>query len=219
MKKTMLSLMCLVALVLTNCSSVQVLDAWKSDTIGDLKNNTFLVVSRTQNKQARIALEDEIVNKMTAQGYKATASYTKFPTLKPNDKEDNDPAVLRQKLEKEGFDGIVLTALKDYKEEERTTTSGGYYAGGNYRGYYPRYYGGFYGYYYHPYAYSSYGNYVPATSTTSTAQIYIVETTIYDLTASDDNQLIAVVTSQIDDPQSVMDVSKDLVAKIGKALK
>jgi hypothetical protein len=208
-----------MALFLSSCSSVQVLDAWKSDNIGDLKDNSFLVVARTQNKQARIALEDEIVNRMKGSGYQATASYTKFPSLAPNDKNNQDEGALKEMLESEGFDGVVLTALKDYKEEQRTTTSGGYYAGGTYMGYYPRYYGGFYGYYYHPYAYSSYGNYVPASSTTSTAQIYILETTIYDLTASGDNQLVAVVTSQVDDPQSVTNVAEDLVKKIGKALK
>ena len=156
---------------------------------------------------------------MTASGYTATASYTKFPSMAPNDQSNQNEEALKNKLEAGGFNGVVLTALKDYREEQRTTTSGGYYAGGTYAGYYPRYYGGFYGYYYHPYAYSSYGNYVPASSTTSTAQIFILETTIYDLTADGQDQLIAVVTSQVEDPQSVTSVSQDLVKKIGKALK
>mgnify|MGYP003562892444 CR=1 FL=1 len=218
MKKILQSLICIAALALTSCSSVQVLDAWKSDNIGEMKNNNFLVVTRTQDKQARIALEDEIVNQMTANGFKASASYTVFPSFAPNNQEDKDDAALQKMLDSRGFDAVILTALKDYKEETRTTTSGGYYAGGNYSGYYPRYYGGFYGYYYHPYAYSSYGSYVPASSTTSTAQIYILETTIYDLTAPDENQLVAVVTSQVDDPQSITNVSADLVKKISKAL-
>ncbi|MEM1001810.1 MAG: hypothetical protein AAGH46_04090, partial [Bacteroidota bacterium] len=158
MKKLIIPLFCVLTLIFTSCSSVQVLDAWKSDNIGDIKDNAFLVVARTQNKQARIALEDEIVSKMTASGYTATASYTKFPSLTPNDQDNKDEGALKKMLEDEGFNGVVLTALKDYREEERTTTSGGYYAGGTYAGYYPRYYGGFYGYYYHPYAYSSYGN-------------------------------------------------------------
>lgn len=219
MKKSIYPLFCVVAFLISSCSSVQVLDAWKSDNIGNIKDNNFLVVARTQNKQARIALEDEIVTKMTASGYTATASYTKFPSMAPNDQSNQNEEALKNKLEAGGFNGVVLTALKDYREEQRTTTSGGYYAGGTYAGYYPRYYGGFYGYYYHPYAYSSYGNYVPASSTTSTAQIFILETTIYDLTADGQDQLIAVVTSQVEDPQSVTSVSQDLVKKIGKALK
>lgn len=218
MKKLILPFVCILALTLQNCSSVKVLDAWKSDTIGDIKGNNFLVVARTENKQARIAFEDEIVKTMTAKGYKATPSYQSFPGLAPDDKSNKDEAGLKKMLEDKGYDGVVLTALKDYKEETRTSTSGGYYAGGTYAGYYPRYYGGFYGYYYHPYAYSSYGNYVPESSTTSTARIYILETTIYDLTASNDNQLIAVVTSEVDDPQSVSNVASELVKKIGKSL-
>lgn len=218
MKKLIFPLVCILALTLQNCSSVKVLDAWKNESVGDLKGNNFLVVARTENKQARIALEDEIVKDMTSKGFKATASYQSFPNLAPDDKENKDDAALKKMLEDKGYNGVVLTALKDYKEETRTSTSGGYYAGGTYAGYYPRYYGGFYGYYYHPYAYSSYGNYVPESSTTSTARIYILETTIYDLTASGDNQLVAVVTSQVDDPQSVSNVSADLVKKIGKSL-
>ena len=140
--------------------------------------------------------------------------------LTPDDKTAKDENALKRLLESNGYNGIVLTALKDYKEETRTSTSGGYYAGGNYMGYYPPYYGGFYGYYYHPYAYSSFGgNYIPESSTTSTARIYILETTIYDLDAPSDNQLVAVVTSEVDDPQSVTNVSEELVKKIGKSLR
>jgi len=219
MKKLIVPLSLVIALVLSSCSSVQVLDAWKTDNMGDLTDNNFLVVARTDNMQARIALEDEIVKQMTASGYKASQSYNSIPNLKPDDKNNQDAAALKNTIESNGFDAVILTGLKDYREEQRTTTSGGYYAGGTYSGYYPRYYGGFYGYYYHPYAYSSYGSYVPASSTTSTARIFILETTIYDLTAADENQLIAVVTSQVDDPQSVTNVSEELVKKISKVLK
>ena len=218
MKKLIFPFVGLLFLTISGCSSVKVLDAWKSDNMGDMKDNKFLVVARTENKQARIALENEIVSQMRESGYTADPSYTSFTQFSPDDKSDQDAAKLQQLLDSKGYNGVVLTAVKDYKEEQRTTTSGGYYAGGSYMGYYPRYYGGFYDYYYHPYAYSSYGSYVPASSTTSIAQIYILETTIYDLTASSENQLVAVVTTELDNPQNVTSVSQDLVKKIGKAL-
>ncbi|WP_115460860.1 hypothetical protein [Winogradskyella aurantiaca] len=218
MKKLIIPVFAVLLLTLTGCSSVKVLDAWKSDNITDMKSNKFLIVARTENKQARIALENEIVDVMTASGYNAEASFTSFTSFSPDDKSDQDSAKLQQLLDSKGYNGVVLTAVKDYREEQRTTTSGGYYAGGSYMGYYPRYYGGFYDYYYHPYAYSSYGTYVPSSSTTSIAQIYVLETTIYDLTKSGDEQLVAVVTSELDNPSNVSNVSKDLVKKIGKAL-
>lgn len=218
MKKLLIPFLFVYALTLVGCSSVRVLDAWKADDIGSMKGNKFLIVARTDDKQARIALENEIVDAMTASGYTAEASFTSFTQFSPDDKSDQDTEKLEQLLASKGYNGVVLTAVKDYKEEQRTTTSGGYYAGGSYMGYYPAYYGGFYDYYYHPYAYSSYGNYVPSSSTTSIAQIYILETTIYDLTKAGDKQLVAVVTSELDNPQNVTSVSKDLVKKIGKAL-
>ena len=45
-----------ISLTFYNCSSVKVLDAWKSDEIEDIKSNNFLFVARTNNSQARIAL-------------------------------------------------------------------------------------------------------------------------------------------------------------------
>ena len=50
-----------VVLLLQNCSSVKVLDSWKSDNVSDIKNRNFLVVARSNNKQARLAFENEIV--------------------------------------------------------------------------------------------------------------------------------------------------------------
>jgi hypothetical protein len=221
MKKNALIVTCLIGLFLSqSCSSVKVMDSWKSDDISTIKQNNFLVVARTENTQARIAFEDEIVKQMTEKGYKATSSFSKFASLKPNEKpsEENNKKIVEM-LKKEGFNGVVLTILKDYQEETRVQTDGGYYAGGTYYGYYPRYYGGFGGYYYHPMAYPTIGNYVEQTTTTSTSKLYIVETTVYDLEKEGENQLVAVVTSQIDNPESAGATAKDYVKKITQSLK
>ena len=47
-----------------NCSSVKVLDSWKSDDVSNVKSRNFLVVARSNNKQARLAFENEIVKQM-----------------------------------------------------------------------------------------------------------------------------------------------------------
>jgi hypothetical protein len=207
-------------LTLQNCSSVKVMDSWKSDNIADVKGNNFLVVARTDNNQARIAFENEIVEQMKAEGYTATTSFSKFGNMKPNDKPtEASQEKLKQILKAEGFDGVVLTVMKDYQEETRLEKEGGYYAGGNYYGFYPRYYGGFYGYYNHPMSMTTLGNYVPETTIERTSKIYILETTVYNLKASDDNQLVAVVTSKIDNPASAGNAASDYVKKITKSLK
>ncbi len=216
-------IICGIVITFQNCSSVKVMDSWKSDAIASLKDNNFLVVARTENKQARIAFETEIVKQMTAKGYTATPSFEKFPKLDPNKKMTEERSnEIKNMLEAEGFNGVVLTILKDYQEETRIENSGGYYSGGNYYGYYPRYYGGFYGYYYNAAAYNSFrtlGNYVEETSTEYTAKIYIVETTIYDLEAEGEDQLKAIVTSKLDNPQNDGETAKDYVKKVANSLK
>ncbi|WP_033959699.1 hypothetical protein [Psychroserpens jangbogonensis] len=221
MKKITVILICLIfSASLQNCSSVKVLDSWKSENISNTKENNFLVVVRTDNEQARITFENEIVKQMKEKGFKATASFSKFGSLKPNEpKSEGSKQKLQELLKSQGFDGVVLTVMKDYQEETRVDKEGGYYAGGNYYGYYPRYYGGFYGYYYNPISYHTLGNYVPETMTTSTSKLYILETTVYDLKKTDENQLVAVVTSQLDNPESAGLVATDFVKKIAASLK
>ncbi len=208
-----------VGLTFQNCSSVKVLDSWKSDVVSNVKSNNFLVVARTENNQARVAFENEIVKQMQEKGYNAVASFSKFGDLQPNAaKTEESQRRLQAILKSEGFDGVVLTVMKDYKEETRVQSDGGYYSGGNYYGYYPRYYGGFYGYYYNPMSYHSRGVYVPETTTTSTSKLYVLETTVYDLNESGENQLVAVVTSQLDNPTSATKIAAEYVKKITASL-
>ena len=221
MKKSLSFLFCIVSLlILQNCSSVKVLDSWKSDTVSDVKNRSFLVVARSANKQARLAFENEIVDQMSSKGYKATTSYSKFGDMNPNEEpSESNKGKIKKMLEAEGFDAVVLTVMKDYQEETRLVKEGGYYEGGNYYGFYPRYYGGFYTYYRHPMSMRTLGNYVPESTTTTTSKIYILETTIYDLKAPENNQLIAIVTSQIDNPSSATEAASDYVKKVAASLK
>mgnify|MGYP000895413067 FL=1 len=109
---------------------------------------------------------------------------------------------------------MVLTVIKDMREATKTVTEGGYYAGATR---YPRYYRGFYGYYYNPMSYSTFGNYVPETTTTYTTKTYVLETVAYNLNENDDKQLVAVVTSQISNPSNVTKVAKEYVKAITKS--
>ena len=220
MRNNVLILCCLISFVsFYNCSSVKVLDSWKSDDVSTVKDNNFLVIARTSNRQGRIAFENEIVDDMRASGFNATASFRKFGSMKPDEElSAEESEQFLNLIKNEGFNAIVLTVLKDYKEETRTTQEGGYYVGGNYWNYYPRYYGGFRGYYYHPMAMSTLGNYVEPYTVTSTSKIYVVETTVYDLERPKENQLVAVVTSKLDNPSGAESTAKDYVKKITKSL-
>jgi hypothetical protein len=208
----------LLCVFLQNCSSVKVLDSWKNENASSAKNNNFLVVARTNNNQTRIAFENEIVNQMQQKGYKATASFAKFGNVSPEDKHsDETQKKLEKILENEGFDAVVVTVMKDYQEHTRIQTDGGYTAGSTFYGY-PSYYGGFYGYYYNPLSYYSPGVYVPETTTTSTYKVYVLETTFYNLKETEGNQLLAVVTTEIDDPESATKAAKENVKKMVASL-
>ncbi len=82
MNKFTFSFLCLgLTLLFSSCSSVKVLDSWKSDRIPEVKDNNFLIVARANNMQARIAFENEIVRQMESNGYQATASFAKFENM------------------------------------------------------------------------------------------------------------------------------------------
>ena len=219
-KITVSSIYLAIFLLFSSCSSVKVIDSWKSDRISTIKDNNFLVVARANNLQAQIAFENEIVKQMKSNGYQATASYSKFGEMKPNEpKLESNKEKLKKILELEGFNAVILTVMKDYQEETRLEKEGGYYTGGNYYGYYPRYYSGFYPYYYNPISYHSMGNYVEESYTTSVSKLYILETTIYNLDESEENQLVAVITSKIDNPETASGAAKGYVKEISKKLK
>ncbi|TYA59044.1 hypothetical protein [Formosa maritima] len=207
-------------IIVSSCSSIKVVDAWKSETASSVKDNNILVIARTQDKQARIAFEQAMANQMRSNGIKATESFRKFPNMLPDEKLSEEKLKnFEAFLNNEGFDGIVLTVVKDMRESTQTTEQGGYYAGASYSSLYPGYYyGGFYGYYAHPMSYSTFGSYTPSTYTTTTVKTYIVETVIYDLAQPEDKQLAAVVTSQIEDPQDVTKNAEEYTKKVAESL-
>ncbi|MBT7242555.1 MAG: hypothetical protein HN879_03940 [Flavobacteriaceae bacterium] len=206
MKKTLYSFI-LFGLLITSCSSVKVLDSWQGDNLSSVEEKNILVVARTDNKLARIAFEEAMANDLRKAGFKATESYLKYSNHNPDEKMKE--GAMKALIEKEGFQGVVMSVVKDYNESQVTEKSGGYYAGGTtYYGGYPGYYGGFYGYYNNPYSYSTYGNYVPSTTTTRVSKSYILETLVYNLDEPEGKQLIGVVTSQIIDPSSVTETAK-----------
>jgi hypothetical protein len=219
MKKIIYSLLVIVNIaLLSSCSSVKVLNSWKGDNIETVKDNNILVIARTDNMSARIAFENEIVKDLSARGINSTASFQKFPKLDPDKKmtEDDLNKVKAMFLEN-GFNGVVLTVVKEEQELTKTVTDGGYYAGSTYYGFYPRYYNGFYGYYGNVSSYSTLGNYVEQTTQTYTAKNYILETVIYNLDEPADKQLVAVVTSKLEEPENAATTAKQYVKAITKS--
>ena len=190
-----------------SCASTQVVDAWKAEpsVVELFKQKNVLVIARTANTQARLAFENEIADALRERGIKATVSYSKAPKIYPNREiTEERMELIRSLMKSEGFDAVVLTVIKDKSQTERTTSNGIYF-GASYSNYYPSYYGGFYNYYSYPYAYGSYynsfGGYIPTSTSTHIDTKYVLETVAYNLDEPTENQLVAVVTTNIDNPK------------------
>jgi len=207
--------------MLTSCTSVKVLNSWKADNAATLKTKNTLVIARTNNHEARVAFETEIADKLRKNGIKATESYKRIPKLEPNKKYTEDEIKeVKNLLREAGFNGVVISVIKDKKLTVQRKTDGGYYAGATYAGYYPMYYSGFYGYYAQPNTYMNYGgNYVPETVTTQQSINYVLETLFYNLDEPEDKQLLAVVTSSIEEPENASQIAKTYASKIANSLK
>ena len=211
----------LVVLTLASCSSIKVLNAWKSDKAETIRDKKVLVIARANRQQARVAFEEAIANKMRKAGLDATESYKEIAEMDPRKKiSEKEVAETRARLEAKGYNAVVITMVKDKSLDVKRNVQGGYYAGATMPGYYPMYYSGFYGYYAHPSSYMYYGgNYVPETITTQTSTTYVLETLVYNLDLPEDEQLLAEVTSSIEDPASAYETAQAYANKVAGALK
>jgi len=207
----------LFALLMVNCGGIKVLDAWKSPEAKTIMDKNVLVLARAANKKARTSFERDIADALIARGIKATPSFSKFPGLgEVKERDEETKKMIRDILEYEGFDAVVITSVKDVRE--RTTTSGNnYYFNDPWNSYYPSYYGNFYGYYNQPYVYgvTIIGDSSPTTYTTKT---YYLETVAFILDADENDQLIAVVTTTIEDPKVAYKTAVKYTEEIMKAL-
>lgn len=222
MKKIKLALIAITSIIIIQgCSGVKVLTAWKAEPaiLNSFKEKNVLVIARTSNTQARLAFEQGIAGELRARGIKCTESYSKAPNIKPNrEVTEEHQAMIRSLIESEGFTAIVLTVVKDKQKTETTSTNGVYMGVSAY----PGYYGGFYNYYSYPYAYGSYydsfGGYVGGSTSTYVTTDYVLETVAYNLEKDEADQLVAVVTTSLDNPKEAYKTSEKYVEEIFASL-
>lgn len=216
-------LVLILTFFLEACSGIKVLSAYKGEQVNvdKFKEKNVLVIARTANDHARIAFEEAIALQLKAKGIKATESFKKAPKIYPNKEiSEERVALIKSLLASEGYNGIVLTVIKD-KQQTIETTSSGVYVGVSSGGY-PRYYSGFYDYYAYPYAYGSYydsfGGYIPTSTSTRTYTDYVLETVAYNLDEPSENQLVAITTTSVSDPKEAYKAAEGYADKIMKSL-
>ncbi|OBQ56590.1 hypothetical protein JJL45_12695 [Tamlana sp. s12] len=203
----------LVAIVFYSCGpSIKVTSTWKSPDVNQIKQDKILVIARMDDLASRQLFEQEIASALKEAGMNPMASYIAYPNVAVN-KKLTEAQVNKQieQFKSDGYQAVALTVVKDVKTELNTEQSGGYATGG----YYPGFYGGFGGYYgsfYSPYGMG--GMYVPSSQRTYESDIYKLETVVYDLTKDTSKQLVAVVASEITDPDSASGIAKPYAEKV-----
>jgi len=208
-------------LFLFNCGSVKVINSWKSEKENSLDSKNILVIARTANDKVRQAFEDKITKSLKARKLNATESYKKYPKINPGEKLTEEKIEsIKNIFQGDGFNAVVVTVLKDIKEISVTTTEGGYEAGASLSSYYTWGNIGFFGYYADPIAYPSFdGVYVPKTSTTETANLFILETSSFNLDLHQEDQLLAVVTSKIEEQEDFYKLAGEYAKAIMKSIR
>jgi hypothetical protein len=161
MKKQLMIILSVAALVLTGCASTTFESTWKAPGVGpETIGGRKIVAIALAGKSARLAAEDAMVNKMKELGSEGMQSYL-ILDLEASQEQ------LKQKIHDEGFQvALVMKVLKSEKELSTSYTSYGVGVGGPYPG-------GFYGYGWGWGAYS-----VPEVRTDT---LFFVETLVYDV--------------------------------------
>ena len=211
----------LLSALLISCGGFKVINSYKSDSVQAMDDKNILVVGRSTEKNVRMAYEDAITKKLVSGGYKATASYTKYPDFKPNAKvSDDEKQHIRNILEKDGYNGVVLTLLKDVEVQSRQMGAENYDAAVIYGGAsMPSFYGGFYAYWDLPGSYSVNSVAVKQEGTTITSKIYTLETVVFNLDNEDDKQMVAWITASIENPDNVINTASPYANAIAKGFK
>ncbi len=203
----------LTVILFSSCgASVKIADQWKNNNFESLIGEKVLVIHKTPDQVNKKRFELDLATALRAQGIDATEAYKAFPEVKyKKNLTPEETQTIIKKITDAGYNGVVLTVLKDKDQHIETTTSGGYYSGSYYPSYYGRYYGGFHTYYGGVYGYGYGGSYIPPTSTTKVVNIYLLETVSYNLSLKDGEQLVGVVSVKIRDPKSYSSVADKYV--------
>jgi hypothetical protein len=198
MKKLMV--LVLVA-CLTACGpATQITGSWKNPNQHAKKFNSVMVMTLTQNLEARQTVENDLAAALNANGIKTLKGMESIPPGFLDEKEFDKQALL-EKIKKTGAEGIITITLINRETETR-------YVPGSY-GYTPvtrfGYYGRFSGYYttWYPTIYSP-GYY-------EQNKIYFMEVNLYDAASED---LLWSAQSETYNPNSIAQFSKEFAEVI-----
>lgn len=195
--------------LLLGCSSVRVVDAWQGVDKLNIKDKNILVVSKTEDRNIQVCFEKDMVSKLRDYGLKSIESHVQFPCSDPTEKvtKDEMKEVIKN-LKQNGIDVVMVSHLVESKEYKTLVTRESIYID-----HFPIRYLGYRSFF--AYTNSYYSQY-------ETREIegvtHVLETLVYDLTRSTEDQLISVITVEVDNPRSVGNTANHFSKRIVRRL-
>jgi hypothetical protein len=204
-----------------NCGGVKVLNSWKSDNASTLKSKKILVIARAQKDKNREAFENQITKQLKSRKFDATESYKAFPQLKTKDSLSKEEiGKIIDMFKKEGYNSIIVSSVTSVENLSKTLVSGGHESGATLPTYANMYPVGFYGFYSNPIPTPAFkGVYEEVEMQTFTQKVYVLETVAYNLDLALEDQLVARVTSKIENIEATGNLSKNYAKAIFKGIK
>jgi hypothetical protein len=172
MKKSILYLLIISGFF--SCRSTELIGSWKLDDAPSKKYKDVGVVLMTPNMSTRSIIESDIAILLAEKGVKASPTFDVFPFVAKNELfEDMDEEKLqqyaRERVEKMGFDAILMIALLDKSTESQ------YHQGSSISFAVPAYQYNYYGYYQYVYSTIQAPGYYTVKST------YLLESNLYEV--------------------------------------
>lgn len=192
-------------MLLSSCSSTTIIDSWKNPQVNKFQPKKVLILGMTDNLTARKIFEEELTKEFRLRGINARAS-TNFSdnTFTLLEKTEEEINLITEKLVKNEFDAVLITAIKSI--DEKQAYSQGYYgAYGTKWPYFGRYYNYYQDYYYTPTFYEDY-------------KVYHVETSIYNINKEANKSLVWVGSIDIVDPKTIATTVKGYTKSLLKEL-
>lgn len=191
MKKTILPAVLIAVVIASSCTSTKITSSWREPdkAVAVSTLNKVLVVALFKDETSRHKAEDQMASYLNGKGI---VSYNYLD----NNFDPKNEGVLREKINKDGFDGAVTMRLVDIDKEK-------IYTPGN-TSLYPSYYRNFSGYYYRSWSYYSRPGYY------STSKTYTIETNVYSIK---EDKIIWSGLTATTDPDGVKKMTEE-VAKV-----
>lgn len=109
----------LMVLVLSGCSSIQLVENWKSPDIVIFDADKVLVVGMTQNKKARENFETKMTKEFTKRDIEAMRSLDLFDVeFTSSEKSEQEIDAVEDLLVERDFDAILFTKVTGYESKK-----------------------------------------------------------------------------------------------------